>query len=87
LNEDVFRIIEDAIEEGLLGWKGWRKGKYWRRELKKLRKMCERPLFLAKTRSQILKLSISKWKIVLAISTYTLFHTKELQTHTWLCRN
>jgi len=29
-------IIEDAIEEGLLGWKGWRKGKYWRRELKKL---------------------------------------------------
>lgn len=29
-------IIEDAIEEGLLEWKGWRKGKYWRRELKRL---------------------------------------------------
>src|SRR3989337_824071 len=28
--------IEDAIEEGILDWKGWRKGKYWRRELKKL---------------------------------------------------
>ena len=29
-------IIEDAIEEGMLEGKGWRKGKYWRRELKKL---------------------------------------------------
>lgn len=29
-------IIEDAIEEGLLEGRGWRKGKYWRRELKKL---------------------------------------------------
>ncbi len=29
-------MIEDAIEEGILEWKGWRKGKYWRRELKKL---------------------------------------------------
>ena len=29
-------MIEDAIEEGLLDWKGWRKGKYWRKELKKL---------------------------------------------------
>ena len=29
-------MIEDAIEEGLLEWKGWRKGKYWRRELKTL---------------------------------------------------
>ena len=29
-------MIEDAIEEGLLAGKGWRKGKYWRRELKKL---------------------------------------------------
>ena len=28
-------MIEDAIEEGLLDWKGWRKGKYWRKELKK----------------------------------------------------
>ena len=29
-------MIEDAIEEGILDGKGWRKGKYWRRELKKL---------------------------------------------------
>ncbi|MEK7749922.1 MAG: ISNCY family transposase, partial [Planctomycetota bacterium] len=29
-------MIEGAIGEGLLDWKGWRKGKYWRRELKKL---------------------------------------------------
>ncbi|TVM01406.1 MAG: ISNCY family transposase [Candidatus Brocadia sp. WS118] len=29
-------MIEDAIEEGILEWRGWRKGKYWRRELKKL---------------------------------------------------
>ena len=29
-------MIEDAIEEGILEWKGWRKGKYWRRELKTL---------------------------------------------------
>jgi len=29
-------IIEDAIEEGLLEGKGWRKGRYWRRELKRL---------------------------------------------------
>jgi len=29
-------MIEDAIEEGILEWKGWRKGKYWRRELKRL---------------------------------------------------
>ena len=29
-------MIEDAIEEGMLDGKGWRKGKYWRRELKKL---------------------------------------------------
>ncbi len=29
-------MIEDAIEEGLLEGKGWRKRKYWRRELKKL---------------------------------------------------
>jgi len=29
-------IIEDAIEEGMLEGKGWRKGNYWRRELKKL---------------------------------------------------
>ena len=29
-------MIEGALEEGILDWKGWRKGKYWRRELKKL---------------------------------------------------
>src|SRR3989339_979774 len=29
-------MIEDAIEEGVLEWKGWRKGNYWRRELKTL---------------------------------------------------
>ena len=29
-------MIEGAIKEGILDWKGWRKGKYWRRELKKL---------------------------------------------------
>ena len=29
-------MIEDAIEEGILEWKGWRKGRNWRRELKKL---------------------------------------------------
>ena len=29
-------MIEGAIAEGILDWKGWRKGKYWRRELKKL---------------------------------------------------
>jgi hypothetical protein len=29
-------MIEGAIGEGILDWKGWRKGKYWRRELKKL---------------------------------------------------
>ncbi|MDG5997033.1 MAG: ISNCY family transposase [Candidatus Brocadia sp.] len=29
-------MIEDAIEEGILAGKGWRKSKYWRRELKKL---------------------------------------------------
>ena len=32
-------MIEDAIEEGILDWKGWRKGKYWRRALKKLMRM------------------------------------------------
>mgnify|MGYP001571350893 CR=1 FL=1 len=29
-------MIEDAIREGLLEGKGWRKGNYWRRELKNL---------------------------------------------------
>jgi len=29
-------MIDDAIEEGLLDGNGWRKGKYWRRELKRL---------------------------------------------------
>src|SRR3990167_8084276 len=29
-------MIEDAIEEGILEWKGWRKGRNWRRELEKL---------------------------------------------------
>ena len=29
-------MIEGAIEEGILEWKGWRKGNYWRRELKTL---------------------------------------------------
>lgn len=29
-------MIGDAIEEGILDGKGWRKGNYWRRELKKL---------------------------------------------------
>ena len=35
-------MIEDAIEEGLLDWKGWRKGKYWRKELKKLMRISSK---------------------------------------------
>jgi IS5 family transposase len=37
--------IEDAIREGLLEGKGWRKGKYWRRELKKLMRISTKALF------------------------------------------
>lgn len=38
-------VIEDAIREGLLEGKGWRKGKYWRRELKKLMRISTKALF------------------------------------------
>jgi len=38
-------VIEDAIREGLLEGKGWRKGKYWRRELKKLMRISTKVLF------------------------------------------
>jgi len=37
--------IEDAVREGLLEGKGWRKGKYWRRELKKLMRISTKTLF------------------------------------------
>ena len=38
-------LIEDAIREGLLEGKGWRKSKYWRRELKKLMRISTKVLF------------------------------------------
>jgi hypothetical protein len=38
-------LIEDAIREGLLEGKGWRKGRYWRRELKKLMRISTKVLF------------------------------------------
>jgi len=38
-------LIEDAIGEGLLEGKGWRKGKYWRRELKRLMRISTKVLF------------------------------------------
>lgn len=38
-------MIEDAVREGLLEGKGWRKGKYWRRELKKLMRISTKALF------------------------------------------
>ena len=38
-------VVEDAIREGLLEGKGWRKGKYWRRELKKLMRVSAKALF------------------------------------------
>ena len=38
-------VIEDVIREGLLEGKGWRKGKYWRRELKKLMRISTKVLF------------------------------------------
>jgi hypothetical protein len=38
-------VIEDAIREGLLEGKGWRKGKYWRRELKRLMRISTKALF------------------------------------------
>ena len=38
-------VIEGAIREGLLEGKGWRKGKYWGRELKKLMRISTKALF------------------------------------------
>ena len=38
-------VIEEAIREGLLEGKGWRKGKYWRRELKKMMRISTKALF------------------------------------------
>jgi hypothetical protein len=38
-------VIEDAIREGFLEGKGWRKGKYWRREIKKLMRISAKALF------------------------------------------
>ncbi|OQZ01680.1 MAG: ISNCY family transposase [Candidatus Brocadia sp. UTAMX2] len=38
-------VIEDAVQEGLLEGKGWRKGKYWRRELKTLMRSSAKALF------------------------------------------
>ena len=38
-------VIEDAIQEGLLEGKGWRKSKYWRRELKNLMRISAKALF------------------------------------------
>ena len=38
-------LIEDVIREGLLDGRGWRKGKYWRRELKKLMRISTKVLF------------------------------------------
>jgi len=38
-------VIEDAIREGLLEGKGWRKSKYWRRELKNLMRISAKALF------------------------------------------
>jgi hypothetical protein len=37
--------IEDAIGEGLLEGKGWRKSNYWRRELRKLMRISAKALF------------------------------------------
>ncbi|GJQ24519.1 hypothetical protein BIY37_00765 [Candidatus Brocadia sapporoensis] len=38
-------VIEDAIREGLLEGKGWRKSNYWRRELKRLMRISTKALF------------------------------------------
>mgnify|MGYP001570631220 FL=1 len=38
-------LVEDAIGEGLLEWKGWLKGRYWRREVKKLMRISTKVLF------------------------------------------
>ena len=38
-------MIEDAVREGLLEGRGWRKGKYWRKELKKLMGVSAKALF------------------------------------------
>ena len=38
-------VIEEAQGEGLLAGKGWRKGKYWRREIKKLMRISTKALF------------------------------------------
>ena len=53
-------LIEDAIREGLLEGKGWRKGKYWRRELKKLMRISAKTLFGGGRNKELLKLYISE---------------------------